>query len=312
MADATGSNVTITLNGLMCLALDTTNNLAKIDINTAAEGHILKLRLPSPGGQIERKVLSQERLKELSPLHIYVSEGGNPIARNVSGNLGHVLDLASSDFYKTRRDFRPDRYGCSIWVTNGNFDSGELEDCYRVKANLFSALKFEWECEKEWEGFQLAAKQLDPDAIRKLALSARVVKLTIPLLSGQSLSMISKKTGEIIFGPFVFGPGYDVSFDYVDIDIPSSLADCRGFAHHTESLQLNDDEPIFGIFRPSKFKDQTDSTFSTVTEPGCCELCSNNPNLDLQVGFQESTNINAQAARSIARSTRQSPAKSKK
>lgn len=280
MANINGSNVNITFDGLLCFDLDREHKLCKIEVHTAAESHIMKITVKPENGQITRKTLSQEKLKELNNLYFFVSdEEGIPLPPSVEnkGSFDKILNLASEYFYKSKREVRKGMYGCSIWLQDGTIDAGDLDTCHRVKEALFSNLKFEWECKQEWEGFKRGAQAVDREAIKDFSSTfARNVTSTITLQTGQSLQMKSLKTNEMILGPLAAGLNYEITIEYADVFPPTGLFDCKGFAYHCEALDLDPAEDIiYGIFKPSRFKDEADTQLSTATESGCCECCRN-------------------------------------
>lgn len=299
MADATGSNVTINFDGLLSFALDRENKLCKIAIHTATEDHIMKIIVKPENGQSIRKVLSPDKLKELKSLHLFISDKeGNQLPPSASdgGSFDRILDLASGHFYKRKRAVQDGKYDCAIWLQNGAVSAGDLDTCSRVKQAIFQNLKFEWECKQEWEGFKRGVQTIDPEAIIDFPLTfARNATATIALGAGQSLQMTSPKSKDPIFGPLFSGSNYDIKIEYSDAIPPTGLFDCGGFAHHCEALVPADD-PIFGIFRPAKFKDEDNALLSTVTEPGCCEICRNGSSGDLRDEFQQSWGNGAQPA----------------
>ena len=273
MPEATNSKVEIRFDGLLRFAIDTDNGLCRAEVHTAAEAHVMHIKACTGDQVIARKVLSAKQLKELRSLFIFVGKGDplnpiNPDAKD-SGTFNDILDLASDRFYGRKRDTKKDMYDCSIWLQNGEIGAGDLDGCKRVKDPLFPELKFVWESELEWEGFQRGVRQLDREAIVDMGLQfARNVTARVTLNSGQSLGMMSGATGEPLFPPLTFGKNYVIDIKYADVEPPNDLADCQGFAHHSQALDLAANEPIFGIFRPS-FK--SDSSISPITEPGCCE-----------------------------------------
>lgn len=303
MANINASNVNITFDGLLCFDLDRDRKLCKIEVHTKAEGHIMKIIVKPDGGQAIRKVLSQEKLKELSPLHLFVSDiEGNPLSPSVSdsGSFDKILDLASEHFYKRKRAVKSEIYECDIWLQNGRIGAGELDTCHRVKQGLFQNLKFDWECRQEWEGFKRGVQTVDPEAIKDFPSTfARDVAVTITLAAGQSLHLVSlnkklKPEDRVVFGPLATGSNYDISIEYADAILPTGLFDCIGFAHHCEALEPAPD-PIFGIFKPSKFKDE-DNQLNPITFTGCCECCRNDgsSSTNLLEEFQELVPLAAQ------------------
>jgi hypothetical protein len=273
MPDATNPNVRIHFDGLLRFAIDSANKLCRAEVHTAAEQHFMYIKARSENQVIAREMLSTKRLKALHPLLIFVGEGDkfNPIERDArdNGRFEKILDLASDRFYQRSRATKNGMYDCSIWLLNGEIGAGALGDCQRVKQPLFAKLKFVWESKLEWEAFKRGARQIDPEAIVDLSFQfARNVTAGLTLSSGQSLCMKSGTTGEFLFPPLMFGGTYEIDIKYADVEPPNDLADCQGFAHHSEALKLEANESIFGIFRPT-FKDTT--SLSTITEPGCCE-----------------------------------------
>jgi hypothetical protein len=291
MPNDTIPNVEIHFDGLLRFALDSANKLCRAEVHTAAEAHFMYIKVRSGSQVIAREMLSAKKLKALHPLLIFVGEGNqhNPIARDVrdSGGFKDILDLASERFYQRSRATKNGMYDCSIWLQNGEIGGGELDECQRVKQPLFAKLKFIWENRLEWEAFQRGAVQIDPEAIVGLnSQFARNVTARLTLSSGQALCMKSGKTGEHLFPPLSFGRNYVIDIKYADVERPNDLADCQGFAHHSEALELGVNEPIFGIFRPT-FKDTT--SFRTITEPGCCECA--------RMGGQPTCWINSRASK---------------
>ena len=273
MPDATNNNVEIRFDGLLRFAIDSDNHLCRAEVHTAAEAHFMYIKARSGNEVIAREMLSTKKLKALHPLRIFVGEGDqfNPIERDAtdSGSFKDILNLASERFYQRSRATKKGMYDCSVWLQNGKIGAGDLDDCQRVKQPLFAKLKFVWESDLVWEAFQSGALQIDPEAIIDLGSQfARNVTARLTINSGQSLCMMSGATGEHLFPPLTFGRNYVINIKYADVDPPNDLADCQGFAHHSEALELEPNEPIFGIFRPT-FKDTT--SFGTITEPGCCE-----------------------------------------
>lgn len=277
------SNVTINFDGLFRFGLDRQNKLCKTEVHTAANGHVMKIKVKSGERMIAREILCPDRLKDLHPLFIFVGAGAGfpPTSPSVtdSGTFDRILDLASELFYKQMRGTKPRMYECSLWLQNGTIGGGDEDKCHRVKQSLFGSLKFVWESRLEFDGFVRGARQVDPEAIKDLPfVFARNVTATIPLNSGQALRMKSGKTGTDLFAPLEFGPAYTIDIEYADIDPPASLVDCPGFAHHSEALDLPAAEPIFGIFKPSRFND---NGISVITNPGCCEAARMGPSANL-------------------------------
>jgi hypothetical protein len=271
MPDATNPNVEIRFDGLLRFTIDCDNKLCRAEVHTAAEAHFMYIKVRSENQVIAREMLSTNKLKALHPLLIFVGEGDqfNPIERDArdNGKFKKILDLASERFYQRLRATKKGMYDCSIWLQNGEIGAGDLDVCQRVKQSLFAKLKFVWKSSLEWEAFQSGAQQIDPEAIVKLTQFARNVTAGLTLNSRQALCMKSGTTGEYLFPPLKFGRTYEIDIKYADVEPPNDLADCQGFAHHSEALDLGANESIFGIFKPT-FKD---ATVSTITESGCCE-----------------------------------------
>lgn len=273
MSETTESIVSINFDGLLRFAIDDFNKLCRAEVHTDAKEHFMYIKARSENQVIAREMLSTNKLKALHPLLIFVGEGDqfNPIERDAtdSGSFKDILNLASERFYQRSRATKKGMYDCSVWLQNGKIGAGARDGCKRVKRPLFPKLKFVWESELEWEAFQSGALQIDPEAIVNLGSQfARNVTARLTLSRGQALCMKSGATDEDIFPPLKFGSNYEIRIKYADVEPPKDLADCQGFAHHSEALELEANEPIFGIFRPT-FKD--DTSFGTITEPGCCE-----------------------------------------
>lgn len=294
----------ITFDGLMRFALDRETKLCRIELHTKAKGHIMKIRVNQGGTLFEREILSQERLLELGAIRIFVQDENGPIPFSTAdqGSYYKILDLGSENFYNSPRPTKPDCYGCSIWLQNGLIGSGDEEICDRVKKELFGALKFTWQCRNEWDGFKLAAQHLDKDSIKSLAPFARNVKAEVPLAAGQSLCITGPKTDDVIIGPLIAGPGYDIRIEYVDIDPPDNLADCEGFAHHCEALELGESDSIYGIFRPARYLDEVND-LNVITDSGCCLGCRNGSSANLSAEAQEFSVSSAAPRRAPARRT---------
>jgi hypothetical protein len=288
MPEVTNNKVEIRFDGLLRFAIDSGSNICQAEVHTAAEAHVMHIKVCTGDQVIARHVFSAKQLKELRSFVIFVGKGNplkpiNPDAKD-SGNFNEILDLASDRFYGRKCDTKKGMYDCSIWLRNGEIGAGDLDDCKRVKAPLFPELKFVWETELEWEGFQRGARQMDREAIVDMGLQfARNVTARLTLNSGQSLCMTSGAAAEHLFPPLTFGKNYVIDIKYADVEPPNDLADCQGFAHHSQALELEANEPIFGIFRPS-FKGAT--SIKPITEPGCCECARMGETANLLDQFQ--------------------------
>ena len=269
---ANESTVTVNFDGLMLLCLDEENKLSEAKIHTAAEGHRMKIKVQSAGEVIHEAVISQDQLKSLHPLSLFVDEGSglSSIANSASKGEDYdsILDLEGSLFYQHPLKLKGGRYESSIFLHNGVIGAGNLFDgCFEVKQNLFEFLKFEWESQQEWEEFKSEALRKDPTSIVKLPSgSARDATATIRIHDGQSFRLMSGRTNSDLFAALPHGADYQIDIKYTDVHNPTSLADCVGFAHHCEAMELEEDEPIYGLFRPI-FKG-----VSANTDPGCCLL----------------------------------------
>jgi hypothetical protein len=270
MAMANESAVTVNFNGLMLLCLDEENNLCEAKIHTAAEGHRMMIKAQAAGEVIHEAPISQDELKSLHPLSLFVDEGRgfSSIANSASKGEDYdsILDLEGSHFYQRPLKLKGGRYESSIYLHNGVIGAGNFfDDCFEVKQDLFDSLKFEWESQQEWEAFKSNALRNDPTSIVKLpAGSARDATATIRLLEGQSFRLTSGKTNSDLFAALPHGADYQIDIMYTDVHKPTSLTDCVGFAHHCEAMELGEDEPIYGLFRPI-FRG-----VSANTEGGCC------------------------------------------
>lgn len=288
MANTITSNVTITFDGLLCLDLDRERRFCKIDVHTKAKDHILKLTVKDHNGITKiKKLLSQEALIGIKNIHLFVAmENGAPLPESVSdsGSFDKILDLASEHFYGIKYPVKKEEnfYGCSIWLQNGKIGAGQVDKCFRVakideKDKFFESLKYDWECKQEWEGFKRGVQSTDPEKMKEHPSTfARDVIAEITLEPGQSLKMRNMGTlDDILEGKVVSGSNYDIKIEYADAFFPAGLFDCPGFAHHSEALDLPKNKPIYGIFRPAKFKDEAGTQFNTITEPALCECCRN-------------------------------------
>jgi hypothetical protein len=209
----------------------------------------------------------------MQSIHIFIGIGpdlepAQPNFIDNDDNFKNILDLAGEDFYKFLRDTKDGMYECSIWLHHGELCAGNDDDCPRVRKELFEKLKFVWKNEKEWLDFMAGAQAVDPEAIKCMAEFSRDVSAIVPLADKQALCIRSGKTSEPLFDPLHFGSTYEVIIKYADVEFPQTLADCKGFAHHSEALKLSVGEPIFGIFEPATFDD---TGIGGITEPGCCD-----------------------------------------
>jgi hypothetical protein len=269
---ANESTVTVNFDGLMLLCLDEENELCEAKIHTAAEGHRMKIKIQSAGEVLHEAIVSQDELKSLQQLSLFVDEGGgfSSIANSASKGEDYdaILNLEGSHFYKRPLKLKGGRYESSIFLHHGVIDPGNFFDgCFEVKQSLFESLKFEWESQHEWEAFKSEALRNDPTSIVKLPSgSARDATATIRLREGQSFRLTSGKTNSDLFAALPHGIDYQIDITYTDVHKPASLADCVGFAHHCEAMELEEDEPIYGLFRPI-FRG-----VSANTDPGCCLL----------------------------------------
>lgn len=287
MPNTNTSNVTIIFDGLLYLELDRKLKLCKIDVHTKAENHMMKITIKNNTGQIVlKKLLSREALIGMKNIPLYVAkENGDPLEHSVtdSGSFNKILNLASEQFYGVKHPVDNDYYKCSIWLQNGRIGAGLEDNCFRVTKkdindNFFESLKYDWECRQEWEGFKRGVQSTDPEKMKEQPDTfARDVIAEITLEDGQSLTMKDMDTGNDIFeGRVVFGSDYDITIEYADAFLPAGLFDCPGFAHHSEALILPEGLPIYGIFRPAKFKDESGGAkLNTITEPALCECCRN-------------------------------------
>lgn len=279
------SKVTITFDGLLLFSLK--NKLCEIKVNTAAKAHVMKITVESGGRMIDKEILCAGMLKLQHPLDLFIDSGSGkpPVTPSVAdnGKFNKILNLADQAFYKRPRPIKPNTYDCSINLHDGVIGAGVTDTgkCKRVKNKIFPALKFLWETEDEFNGFERGVKALDSEAIIELPASAanfaRDVVAEITLAAGQSLRLLSAKTNVDIVKPLTFGADYDVRIDYADVDLPDSLTACQGFAHHCEALMLDEGEPVFGLFMPSFRKsneeghEEESGGILTLTRPGCCE-----------------------------------------
>src|SRR5262245_30301256 len=98
------STVIVNFDGLMLLCLDEDNKLCEAKIHTAAEGHRMKIKVQSAGEVIHEAVISQDQLKSLHPLSLFVDEGSglSSIANSASKGEDYdsILDLEGSLFYQ--------------------------------------------------------------------------------------------------------------------------------------------------------------------------------------------------------------------
>ena len=135
-------------------------------------------------------------------------------------------------------------------------------------------LHFKWASEDDWDSFLHAVQLLDSEAIKDLRPEvrsfAREVKINLSLDQGQALCLVSE-TNTNIFDPLVSGADYEIRIKYADVDPPLNLDDCQGFAHHSEALELDANEPVFGIFKPSFDENGSGSGTITFSDAGCCE-----------------------------------------
>jgi hypothetical protein len=291
------SDVSINFDGLLRFAIDDDHHLCRAEVHTAAPGHVMYIKIEKDEQVIDRKIFSVNELKALHPIRIFIGIGdeltpATPDAKD-SGDFKNILDLAGANVYKRPRATKAGRYDCSIWLQNGEVGAGdetETKECSRVRQDLFEALKFVWSNQQEWLNFKAGAQAVDKEAIVDLTEGfARNVSATVPLVAGQSLCIKSATTGAHLFSPLIFGPNYDVTIKYADIELPNTLADCKGFAHHSEALDLSGSDPIFGIFRPASFRD---SGFIGVrTEPGCCDSARMGDSVNLWNDFQPLQNL---------------------
>jgi len=275
MEETNESNVSITFDGLLRFAIDDVYHLCRAEVHTAAPGHVMCIKIKVGKQVIDRKIFSAKELKDLQSIHIFIGKGdklepADPSAKD-NGRFENILDLAGRDFYQSPRNTKPGMYGCSIWLHNGEVGAGDETDfkvCSRVRQDLFGKLKFVWKNEHEWSGFKDGVQHMDLNAIKDLEEFARNVSATLSLADGEALCIKNGKTGELLFDPLKVGQSYEVIIKYADVELPQTLADCKGFAHHSEALILPVSAPIFGIFKPASFKD---SQLEPVTEPGCCD-----------------------------------------
>lgn len=297
MPNATNHNVEIHFDGLLRFALDRANNLCRAEVHTAAPGHVMYIKIEREEQVIDRKIFSVNELKALHPIHIFTGIGDElapaiPDAQD-SGDFNNILDLAGDDFYKGPHNTKPGRYDCSIWLQNGIVGAGDetkAKECSRVRQDLFGALKFFWNNQDEWLNFKAGAQAVDKKAILDLKDGfARNVSAAVSLVDGQSLCIKSAKTGAHLFSPLIFGPNYSVTLKYADIELPDTLADCKGFAHHSEALDLPNGEPIFGIFKPASFGDS--GSIKVRTEPGCCDSARMGEDVNLLNDFKSLQNL---------------------
>ncbi len=260
--------VTIVFDGLMLFRLK--DQLCQIKLHTAAKGHVLKLKVTANQRTLVREVFCGDMLKMLHPVNLFVDTGtGRPNAPTVAdaGTFNKILNLAGSDFYQRIRTIKPAMYECAINLFEGSIGANALlDDCMRVEEKLFPHLKYHWDSDKDWGLFKQAIQSISSEYIKELPLFARSVKAELALSAGQSLRMVSEKTGKDLFEPLTTGRSYDVSIEYADVDLPESLADCLGFAHHSEALELGAGEPVYGIFKPV-----IGGSINTVTKVGCCD-----------------------------------------
>jgi hypothetical protein len=286
MTIANESTVTVNFDGLMLFCFDEEKRLCEAKIHTAAEGHRMKIKVQAAGEIIEEAVIGQEELKTLHPLALFVDggEGFSSIANSASKGEDYdaILDLEGAHFYQRRLKMKEGRYESSLYLHQGVIGAGNFfDDCFEVKQSLFESLKFEWESREEWEAFKSEALRSDPGSIVKIPEgSARDASATIRLREGQSFRLMSGRTKTDLLAKLAYGADYQIDIKYNDIHEPRSLADCVGFAHHCEAMELGEGEPIYGLFRPI-FKG-----VSANTSTGCCRIARIAPPAQASRSFQ--------------------------
>jgi hypothetical protein len=271
MAMANESTVTVNFDGLMLFCFDEDNHLCEAKIHTAAEGHIMKIKVQAAGEIIHEALIDQEELKTLHPLSLFVDEGGGISSIGNCASKGEdydsILDLEGGYFYQRPLTLKDGRYESSIFLHHGVIGAGNYADCFEVKHNLFETLKYEWESPQEWEAYKSEALRNDPSSIVKLPGEfARDASATVKVREGQSFRLMSGKTKTDLIAALPHGADYQIDIKYHDIHKPTGLADCVGFAHHCEAMELGENEPIYGLFRPI-FRG-----VSANTDEACCML----------------------------------------
>ncbi|HKQ72647.1 MAG TPA: hypothetical protein VJ810_02890 [Blastocatellia bacterium] len=249
------SNVTINFDGLMLFSFNESNNYCETKVNTSAEGHQMSIKVSEAGKVLYQDTFSSERLRDLGSLSLFVcgGKGLTPIGRTAKKGPDYdlILDLEGDDFYQRPCELKQSEYESSIFLHNGTIDAGNRVRSYRVKEEFFSELKYQWEDQDDWDTFKRRSLEKDADSIVEFQQEyARDVAASVPIQEGQSLRFVSSSTKTDLFAPLEFGKNYQIDIRHTDIDDPSSLSDCIGFAHHCEALNLKRKEPVYGIFRP--------------------------------------------------------------
>lgn len=256
MGMANESTVTVNLKGLMLFCLDKNNKICEAKIHTADGGHRMEIKAQAAGNVIYESKIGPDELKTLESLSLFVDDekGSSSVANSVTKgeDFDSLIYIDGNHFYHRPLEMKDGKFGCSIFLHQGVIGAGNYMELLRVKPHLFPSLKFEWESQQEWETFKNDAIKDDPDSIVKLPGEVAVDTTTIvPLQKGQSFRLRSGKTNTDLFHSLPHGANYQIDIKYADAYKPISMAECIGFGHFCEAMVLKEDEPVYGIFRPT-------------------------------------------------------------
>lgn len=301
-------SVTITFDGLMLACFRDVVGNKRCDLKfCAADDHQMNIsvfkRVENNGTAMEQH-LTHEMLFSYRQLWLYKEGHGSQRDYRNTGDASkgvyyqEILELDGPKFYGSNYQGRPftiegDKYGPTLTICDGAIGTQTQpgQDCHQIVVIDDEIVRHGVKYSSEVLRFDLSTndwwvkKTYFSDLIRPLTQFSRWVTAELPLSAGDNLILMAEAQNGALT-PFNLVPQYNGTDNYwlhishLDLHTPTTVDDCQGLAHLSESV-VRDGRAVLGVFAPSSARYRPSPPWrpqlTASSEVTCCEMarCSN-------------------------------------